>query len=98
MSTGAYLSLLQFLHEMPYMSFSHCHLVAKFRDKERYLSQIYPLKLVVTSFKWKVLKRKKRPSQIYFETTTSLSSDIGLLDLAGFYWNIFYNVSLLSFI
>ena len=92
MSTGAYLSLLQFLHEMPYMSFSHCHLV------ERYLSQIYPLKLVVTSFKWKVLKRKKRPSQIYFETATSLSSDIGLLDLAGFYWNIFYNVSLLSFI
>jgi len=44
------------------------------------------------------LKRKKRPSQIYFETATSLSSDIGLLDLAGFYWNIFYNVSLLSFI
>ena len=33
MSTGAYLSLLQFLHEMPYMSFSHCHLVAKFRDR-----------------------------------------------------------------
>lgn len=53
---------------------------------------------IVTSFKWKVLKRKKRPSQIYFETATSLSSDIGLLDLAGFYWNIFYNVSLLSFI
>lgn len=44
------------------------------------------------------VKKKKRPSQIYFETATSLSSDIGLLDLAGFYWNIFYNVSLLSFI
>ena len=32
-----------------------------------------------------MLKRKKRPSQIYFETATSLSSDIGLLDLAGYF-------------
>ncbi len=38
------------------------------------------------------------PSLLYFVTATSFSSDIGLLDLAGFYWNIFYNVSLLSFI
>lgn len=57
-----------------------------------------PFKTGCNKFQMESVKKKKRPSQIYFETATSLSSDIGLLDLAGFYWNIFYNVSLLSFI
>ena len=65
MSTGAHLSLLQFLHKVPYMSFSHCHLVAKFRDRNDFEPNL-PLKTGCNKFQMESVKMKKATKTVAF--------------------------------
>ena len=42
--------------------------------------------------------KKKKEAVLWLYGMGKLKAKVTILDLAGFYWNIFYNVSLLSFI
>lgn len=65
MSTGAHLSLLQFLHKVPYMSFSDCHWSQNLGIGTIFEPNL-PLKTGCNKFQMESVKMKKATKTVAF--------------------------------